>query len=176
MAVSFELKFTYDINYNLGDTLYFGMNLLLGCREFPLRFAGSATSTSGSSIDNSPRSSRTFNFTAGAQDITFNESNIFNKAGLEDVTKVMLYTDPSNPIAETFKTGSVALRQIVEFNPANGGSLNDFFDKQFTEVSDISLTVKIDTLATTLVGKPTSVKLGKQFGEILLLSWSSAAA
>ena len=88
----------------------------------------------------------------------------------------MLYTDPSNPIAETFKTGSVALRQIVEFNPANGGSLNDFFDKQFTEVSDISLTVKIDTLATTLVGKPTSVKLGKQFGEILLLSWSSAAA
>jgi hypothetical protein len=103
-----------------------------------------------------------------------NESNIFYKDGLEDVTKVMLYTDPSNPIAETFKTGSVALRQIVEFNPANGGSLNDFFDKQFTEVSGISLTVVIDSLKTTLVGKPKSVKLGKQFGEILLLSWSSA--
>lgn len=174
MAASFTLTFTYDINYNSGDVLYFGMNLLLGCREFPLRFSGGAAPAAGGN-DNSPRSSRTFNFTGGSQTITFNNSNIFDPTGLNDVTKTMLYNNPSNPADEAaFKTGSIALRQIVEFNPANGGSLNDFFDKQYTEVSGISLIVVIDTLTTTLVGKPASVKLGKQFGEILLLSWSSA--
>lgn len=188
MAVSFELEFDYDIKYKPSDTLYFGINLILGCREFPIRRNGSPAPTPAptptpapapalfTGEDFTPRSSSTFNFTAvGLRSLSVTDDSILDSDGKDDIKGAMLYTNPSDPSAETFKTGSVALRQIVEFNQSGGGSLSDFFNSQYTQISSVSLKVKIDDVTTTLVGKPSSVKLGKQYGEILLLSWENAA-
>jgi hypothetical protein len=167
MATSFELKFSYDIKYKPSDILYFGVNLLLGNREFPLRFASSA----GGGPDMSPVSSGTFEFAGPSRQLLINSSNIIDFDGINEVTNEILYSSNSlNKIS--FKTGSVALRQVVEFNPK--GSLNDFFSTQFTELTNISLVVTTDTNTTLLKGPPL-VKFGKQYGEILLLSWESVS-
>ena len=168
MAASFDLSFNYTIKYVQSDVLYFGLNLLLGSREFPLRFAGSTT---GGGQDISPKSTRTFNFAATKQRITFTNTNIFDSSGVDEITRELLFSDPSNSDQWTFRMGSVALKQVIEFNPQSG-NLNDFFNDQFIEISDASLTATITGDSPfQLVTKPSTVKLGKQHGETLLFSW-----
>ncbi len=171
--VKFVLDFKYDIKYKLSDTLYFGINLLLGDREFPLRLNARGTTGTSSGKDISPRSERTFDFSSNTEiTASFTETNI-DAPGIDDITTDMLFSD-SNRNKLSFRFGSVALRQIVEFD--SRGSLNDFFNTQYTEISDIDLTVITDSSITTkLVGPNMSqkVKLGKQYGEILLLRFSS---
>ncbi len=170
MAITFDLSFKYDIKYKPSDTLYFGINLLLGHREFPLRNIGNGTGTA--SGDFSPLSSRTFNFTnVTSQSASFNDRNIIDFDGINDVVLETLFSD-NNPSKSSFKVGSVSLRQIVEFKST--GSLNDFFNTQFTEISEIKLNIQFDSsLTVKLVGSSKTLKLGKQYGEILPLQWES---
>lgn len=169
MAVNFTLSFNYTIKYVQSDVLYFGLNLLLGCREFPLRFAGSAT---GGGDDISPKSTKTFNFAAINKSITFTDANIFDSSGITEVTRQMLFSDPSNSDQWTFRMGSVVLKQVIEFNP-DSGNINDFFNDQYIEISTANLTITIaGDSPFSLVTKPSVLKLGKQHGEVLLFSWS----
>lgn len=170
MAVNFQLDFNYTMKYVQSDVLYFGLNLLLGCREFPLRFVGGTTSGGD---DISPKSTKTFNFAASDKAITFTDTNIFDSSGKNEITREMLFSDPSNSDQWTFRMGSAALKQVIEFNPSSG-SINDFFDDQYIEISNVVLKITItgDSSPFTLVAKPNTVKFGKQHGEILLLSWS----
>jgi hypothetical protein len=163
MTTQFKLTFTYDIEYKPSDTLYFGINLLLGCREFPLR-------RNTPSDDFSPLSSPTFNFNnATPQSIEFLNSSIIDSVGIDNVKLDTLFSD-GNLNQLSFKVGSVALKQIVEFKST--GSLNDFFKAQFTKISDIKLEILIDSEPLIkLKGIPAELKLGKQYGEILLLQW-----
>lgn len=171
MAASFNLSFTYDISYEPGDVLYFGINLLLGCREFPLRLKGAAAGGGGD--DRSPRSGSTFNFT-GSNTLSINDSSIFDSTGIDNIDRQMLYSDATKSDEFTFRMGSVALKLVVEYKPESN-HLNDFFNDQFIELSNISLTVTIDGQTTTLEAKPAQIKLGKQHGEILLLSFRSVS-
>jgi hypothetical protein len=169
MPANFTLTFKYTIKYVQSDVLYFGLNLLLGCREFPLRFAGSATASGGADI--SPKSTRTFNFAAINQPVTFTDSTIFDPTGASEITRQMLFSDPSNSDQWTFRIGSVALKQVIEVNPS--GNINDFFNDQYIEISDADLTITIegDSPFRLQAAKSSTVKLGKQHGEILIFAW-----
>jgi hypothetical protein len=167
MTANFKLKFDYEISYKQKDLIYFGINLLLGCREFPLRLK---SGDDGSGKDISPLSTGTFNFSSDELDVT--QSSVFDTNGLEIVEREMLYSSSSQSNKYTFRMGSVALRLVVGFNP--GGNINDLFDDQFIKISDLTCSVTIDGDGTTqLVAKPSEIKLGKQHGEILILSFEN---
>ncbi len=167
MPANFTLTFNYTMKYVQSDLLYFGLNLLLGCREFPLRFA----SATGGGDDISPKSTKTFNFSAINKDITFTDTNIFDPSGKNEITRQMLFSDPSNSDQWTFRMGSVALKQVIEFSPTSS-NINDFFNDQYIEISNANLAITITGDSPfSLVAKPNTVKLGKQHGEILVFSW-----
>lgn len=169
MAAKFQLKFNYKISYKQEDLIYFGINFLLGCREFPLRFKFGSGAAAGKDI--SPLSTGTFNFSS-ADTLDANESLIFDSEGINDIERLMLYTNTSQAIKETFRIGSVALKLVVGFDPS--GNVNDFFDDQFIEISNLSCSVEIVGDGTTkLVAKPSKINLGKQHGEILILSFDN---
>jgi hypothetical protein len=168
MAATFTLDFSYKITYVQRDLLYFGLNFLLGCREFPLRLSGGSTSTGGNDI--SPKSTRTFNFSGKVEAAKFTQSNIFDTDGINDITREMLFMD-SNFNKDTFRIGSVALKQVIEFDSNNIGAINNFFDDQYIELSSFNLQVNIDGDSHSLVARPSTLKFGKQYGEILLFSW-----
>jgi hypothetical protein len=172
MANSFTLDFNYQINYKRSDVLYFGINFFLGCRDFPIRVRTSG----GSGGDLSPNSSRTLTFQSPSSlPISVTNSNLISTEGLDDIQLEMLYSDPSQFDEYTFRMGSVGITQTIEFSNSSGGGLDSFFSaNQFTLISDAKATVTIGDTTTTLVSKPNEIKLGKQYGEILLLSWQAA--
>lgn len=105
-----------------------------------------------------------------------NNSTLISTEGLDDLQLEMLYSDPSQFDEYTFRMGSVGITQTVEFSNSSGGGLDSFFSaNQFTLVSDAKATVTIGDTTTTLVSKPSEIKFGKQYGEILLLSWQAAS-
>jgi hypothetical protein len=169
MANSFTLNFNYQINYKRSDVLYFGINFFLGCRDFPIRVR-----TTGADL--SPNSSRTFTFQSSSSlPISVTNSSLISVEGLDDIQLEMLYSHPSQFDEYTFRMGSVGITQTVEFSNSSGGGLDSFFSaNQFTRISDVEATVTIGSTTTTLVSKPSEIKLGKQYGEILLLSWKDA--
>lgn len=170
MSNSFTLDFQYQINYRSSDILHFGINFILGFREFPIRVFN------GGSADISPRSSGTFTFQSPTPlSISITNSSLFSAEGLDDLQLEMLYSDASKFNEYTFRMGSVGIKQVIEFS-SNDGSLDRFFStERFTVISDVIATVTIDDVKTRLRSKPNNIKLGKQYGETILLSWQEAS-
>ena len=170
MANSFTLDFNYQINYKRSDVLYFGINFFLGFRDFPIRVRASGA-------DLSPNSSRTFTFQSPSfLPISVTNSTLISTEGLDELQLEMLYSDSSLFDEYTFRMGSVGITQTVEFSNSSGGGLDSFFStNQFTQISNVKATGTIGDTTTTLVSKPSEIKLGKQYGEVLLLSWLTAS-
>jgi hypothetical protein len=108
--------------------------------------------------------------------LSLSNTSFFYTDGLDKLELEMFYSDSSNRNPWTFKMGSVAIKLMTEFNPAgSGASINNFFsDNQYVEISNAAAPVTIGTIATKLISKLDKVRLGKQYGEILLLSYSSS--
>ena len=169
---TFDLSFDYEIKYQKTDLLYFGINFFLGFREFPIRVQGVRDSGIHFGADLSPIST-TFTFNSPNEKLSLNDKSFFHTDGLDKLTLSMFYLDSSNRNQWTFKMGSVAIKLMAEFNSAgSGASIDNFFSAdQYVEISNVKAAFMINTVTTQLVSQQDKVLLGKQYGEILLLSY-----